>query len=279
LKPYNLNLFLDSGAYGAASKNFVINIQEYISFIKENLDKIAIYANLDVIGDAEATLINQKIMEEAGLSPIPCYHYGEDIKYLEYYLSYPYIALGGVAGRMMTPQELMNWLDILFRGHICDKQGYPKMKVHGFGITSHQIMFRYPWYSVDSTAWLQYSAFGSILVPQFRNENYDYSLPPWRVFVSVESPHQRESGKHFETFPLQEQKFISDYVKKIGVDWGETEGKLYEEIKVIKRGVTNHHEKRERVNLIYYQNLVKTFPKWPWSLKIGKFKRQEGFFG
>lgn len=140
-----VNLFLDSGAFSAFTKGVTIDIQEYISFIKENQDVIETYANLDVIGDPVGTLDNQKIMEEAGLNPLPCFHYGEDLAYLKHYLSkYDYLALGGMVP--ISTNDLIPWLDTLFGDYICDKQGLPKIKIHGFGLTSLKLMLRYPWY-------------------------------------------------------------------------------------------------------------------------------------
>ena len=88
-----ISVFLDSGAYSALTKGAKIDIQDYIKFIKENLSVLDLYANLDVIYNAEATLANQQIMEKEGLSPIPCYHAGEDFSYLQYYIkNYDYIS-------------------------------------------------------------------------------------------------------------------------------------------------------------------------------------------
>lgn len=141
----NLSLFIDSGAFSAMSQGEKIDISKYIKFIKRYEKYIDIYANLDVIGDAEKTLQNQKTMEKAGLRPLPCYHFKEDIKYFEYYLSnYDYIALGGMVG--IRREILSIWLDNLFGNYICDKEGMPKVKVHGFGMTSLKLMIRYPWY-------------------------------------------------------------------------------------------------------------------------------------
>ena len=81
-------LFVDSGAYSAHKRGVSIDIQEYIAYLQDNKDYIDVYANLDVIGDPEATLENQKIMEEAGLSPLPCFHMGEDWKYLHLYVEH-----------------------------------------------------------------------------------------------------------------------------------------------------------------------------------------------
>jgi hypothetical protein len=145
VKMNKVNLFLDSGAFSAFTKGATIDIQEYIAFIKENLDVIETYANLDVIGDPAGTLNNQKIMEASGLKPLPCFHYGEDIDYLEYYLSkYDYLALGGMVP--ISTGDLIPWLDSLFGEYICGPDGMPRIKIHGFGLTSLKLMMRYPWY-------------------------------------------------------------------------------------------------------------------------------------
>jgi len=138
-----------------------IDIHEYIKFIKENKDIISVYANLDVIGiggkqpnrlTAEKTLENQRIMEKAGLNPLPCFHFGEPVEFLQYYVkNYDYLAMG-VAGN--TGTKLIPWLDECFSKYICDNKGFPKVKVHGFAVTSLQLMLRYPWFSVDSTSWV-----------------------------------------------------------------------------------------------------------------------------
>jgi hypothetical protein len=129
----NISFFLDSGAFSAWSKGIKINIQDYIKFIKDNKDYIDIYAILDDIKDPKITLQNQKIMEESGLNPLPCYHYGEDIKYLKYYIeNYDYIAIGGMVP--ISNKDLIIWLDNIFSKYICDFNGYPKIKIHGFGL-------------------------------------------------------------------------------------------------------------------------------------------------
>ena len=169
-----VSLFLDSGAYSAFTKGISIDIQEYIKFIKENIEYLTIYANLDCIGDAEASLKNQKIMEEAGLHPIPCYHMNEEEKYLRYYLdNYEYIALGGMVGA--SKKDLGPWLDWCW-DKICTAPSYlPTHKVHAFGMTSHDLMVRYPWYSVDSTSWVMTGRFGAVYVPKKKSGRYDYS--------------------------------------------------------------------------------------------------------
>ena len=140
-----VNLFLDSGAFSAFTQGVEIDIYEYCSFIKKNKKYIETYAVLDVIGSAEKTWENQRIMEKAGLSPLPCFHFGEDIKWLKKYVKkYDYMALGGMVP--ISSKDLKVWLDDLYSNHLCDKDGMPKIKVHGFGMTSLSLMLRFPWY-------------------------------------------------------------------------------------------------------------------------------------
>lgn len=146
--------FLDSGAFSAFTQQAEINIDEYIQFCLDN--NITNYAVLDKIGDAEGTLANQKYMENKGAKPIPCFHYGEEWKYLDLYCkNYDYVALGGMVP--ITTAKLKNWLDVVFTK-------YPNHKFHGFGLTVLSLMSRYPWYSVDSTTYLQGTKTASIYV-------------------------------------------------------------------------------------------------------------------
>jgi hypothetical protein len=304
-----VSLFLDSGAFSAFSKGVDININEYISFIKDNEDYLEVYANLDVIGDAEATLKNQRIMEKKGLKPLPCFHYGDDIKYLKLYMQeHNYIALGGMVP--ISTKNLILWLDEIF-SYICDDKGIPKVKVHGFGLTSFDLMFRYPWYSIDSTSWVMTGRFGSVLIPRFKNREYIYNEPPWKVTVSNQSPDVREQGKHISTFAPMEKDIIIDYLKSKGIKLGKSEykkedkknyklkkgerwagdieldlqqGEDYKQQQgdslvetIIEAGVCNDYRLRDEVNIVYYLDLEKHFPKWPWAFKLNQKESSKGF--
>ena len=194
-KTMKTELFIDSGAFSAFTQNVQIDIQDYIRFIKEHKHLISLYANLDVIGDAEATWQNQKIMEDAGLDPLPCFHYGEPEKYLVRYLDkYDYVALGGVATKVKQGDVVSRWLDMVFGTYVCDASGMTKHKIHGFGITSLRLLLRYPWYSVDSTSWVVNSRMGALYVPVLRNGKWMYDDRPWKVNVSSRSPSVKDAG-------------------------------------------------------------------------------------
>jgi hypothetical protein len=302
-----VELFLDSGAFSAWTQGVAIDIQEYIQFIKDNLGVIEVYANLDVIGlggkqpnklTAEKTLENQKIMEKAGLKPIPCFHFGEPLSFLEYYVKhYDYLALG-VAGN--SGMKLLPWLDECFAKYICDSDGMPKIKIHGFAVTSLRIMIRYPWYSVDSTSWVVTGRMGSIFVPRLKNGKWTYDETSWKISVSNKSPNQKEAGQHITTMSRMEQKIILDYITEKGYKLGKSEYKMvdpgYElaenekwfdkkptdkkaqrEVEIIvESGISNRYQLRDEMNILYFLDLEKSRPAWPWAFKTDE--TQKGFF-
>lgn len=300
-----VDLFLDSGAFSAWTQKTSINIDEYIQFIKDNQGMIEVYANLDVIGiggkqpnelTAKATLENQKIMEKAGLKPMPCFHFGEPMKYLDYYVkNYDYIALG-VAGNSGT--KLIPWLNVCFSEHICDDEGMPKIKIHGFAVTSLKLMMMYPWYSVDSTSWVVTGRMGSIFIPPFKNGDWAYDVNPFKIAVSSRSPGIKDAGKHIESVSKSEKAFYLDYITEKGYKLGKSEFKKVKqdylllenerwnepkskndlrEVEVIMEvGISNRYQLRDEMNIIYFLDLEKNSKPWPWPFKMKGV--QDGLF-
>lgn len=273
-----ISLFIDSGAFSAFTQKISIDITEYIKFLKDNQHVIDIYANLDVIGDAEATYQNQLIMEKAGLTPIPTFHMNEDFKYLELYINkYNYIALGGMAKVNRSNKTILyKWLDKCF-SLICDEQGYPKVKVHGFAATSISIMVRYPWYSVDSTSWILASRYGIIYIPK---ENILSNV--YKIGISNQSPMKEIKGRHFSNLsPQLRDKILSkieekgyqvgkSHFKEVSIDYklekneinaGKTaKGKRIEIIEEL--GLSNNYKERDKWNVQYFRELQDSFPPY-----------------
>lgn len=187
-------IFLDSGAYTAMTKGTVITLDEYCSYVKKHTDFIEVPAVLDAIGSAEETFKNQQEMERRGIRALPCFHYGEPEHYLEHYVAnYDYISLGGMVP--IETKQLLLWLDRIWKDYLIDKDGKAKIKVHGFGLTTEILMRRYPWYSVDSTSWVQLASRGLIYLPGYGG-----------VSVSKYSPARKVFGDHYDNMapPLQE---------------------------------------------------------------------------
>lgn len=293
MKKEKLSLFIDSGAFSAFSQGVEIDIQEYIAFIKKYKKLITVYANLDVIGDPKATWKNQQIMEKAGLHPMPVFHSGEPFKWLERYIErYDYVAIGGLASKRFSYKDMVSYLDRCFE-IICNTPDHmPRVKIHGFGMTSLRLLRRYPWYSVDSTSWVVTGRVGAIYVPKFKDGKWDYMIDPWKVAVSDRSPTSRDKGRHFKTFEPMEREVILNYLKEQGYIIGLSQFRIEDdnykpeenerwhgkpdngkrEIElVVQPGLCNDYKLRDELNIKYFLEMEKSFPEWPYP-----FERKHG---
>lgn len=203
-------VFLDSGAFSAFTLGVDIDLPTYCNYINRNRDLWRVEDGammcsvLDGIGDPLKTYQNQLAMEALGAPPLPCFHYGEDERYLEYYVkNYDYITIGGMVGKPSA--QLARWLDRIWEKYMVDHTGKPRLKVHAFGITAIPIMERYPWYSVDSSSWIQSAAFGSIITPEWGP-----------LSVSSKSPSRHDAGQHATTLSAVEQDFVFQTLENQG---------------------------------------------------------------
>lgn len=150
-----VQVFADSGAYSAGMQGVDIDIVDYARWLKQWAHHFETFVNLDVVhytardpeADARDTLVNQRRMEdELGIRPVPVFHGGEPLEYLERYCAeYPYVAIGGMVG---APAVVLRWLVRCFE--IGREHG---AVFHGFGQTKHKIITKLPFYSVDSSSW------------------------------------------------------------------------------------------------------------------------------
>jgi len=151
------DVFADSGGFSAMTQGAQIDVNEYAAWIKRYKHLFNTYANLDVIGNAGATLDNQHRLEDLGVEPIPVFHVNEDWTQLESYIEqYPYIALGGMVPYMRYTKKIMPWIIKAF------KLAGDKSVFHGFGATSWEVIKNLPWYSVDSSSWGAGFRFGRV---------------------------------------------------------------------------------------------------------------------
>jgi len=206
-------IFLDSGAFSAFTLGVDIDLPGYCNYIQTNADiikvedGIVLASVLDGIGDPQETYENQLAMEALGVRPLPCFHAGEDERYLEWYVkNYDYITLGGMVGA--STKQLMIWLDRMWDKYLTDGSGNPRLKVHGFGITSIPIMDQYPWWSCDSSSWIQSAAFGSVITP-------DHGA----LSVSAKSPSRHDAGQHVSTLTSMENQKVCNMFHAQGFDY------------------------------------------------------------
>lgn len=296
-----MKIILDSGAFSAWMKQTEINIADYAKFCLERLDQVDYIVNLDVIpgkyGDknpseqeleraASEGYFNYNLLYSYGIPReklIHVFHQGERFFHLdEMVKEMDYIGLSPANDRTTT--EKIEWLDMCM-DHVCDSNGIPKLKFHGFGVTSMPIMFRYPFFSVDSTSWVQFGKYGMVLFPKRKQGKYRYDLPPYTIKVSSRSPTKMKADKHIDTMNEIERNYFISYIEEkgfqLGVSFLEPRNKVIrgilkdDEIWVNKdtveivrvKGLSNSGVMRDKWNLLHFLFVEQSMPKWPWAFK------------
>lgn len=206
------SIFLDSGAFSMFTQNIKVDLGEYAGYIKKNQDIIHIASNLDEIGRGkeQQTWNNQKMLEKMGAKIQPVHHARDDDKWILKYLAegYDYIFLGGMVPE--TSKYLREWLDHMFGKYLTRKDGTAKVKIHGFGLTTTDLMRRYPWHSVDSTSWVLAGRFGNIYL--------DLPHGDTKMYISDQSPARHDWDRHYDTLSPIVKGSIDEFVKQHGYD-------------------------------------------------------------
>lgn len=299
------NLMVDSGAFSVWKSGASVNLDEYISFCLRYKNDLQVIVALDVIPgcisdkDTPPKEVIQKACEEgwenylkmlsAGLPKskvIPVFHQLDGWEWLQRYLDFgsPYIGLSPRKNGIGARAYNRIWLDHCMK-YVCDKDGNPKVKLHGFGITNMTFLYRYPWYSCDSIAWKIMGMFGKIMVPYIQADGTWNFLRRQRLFIfsTKKGAHSKVKGKHYDHLPLSVQKNLEDYIHSIGLEMGEsrfreeplhykcnrTHENVFEnhsdhlviEEKIIK-GVRNDTDERNKANLYFFERVQSQLP-WP----------------
>lgn len=294
---------------------FYMYMDGYVEFVKEFEVAIDNCANVDVIPTtrkdtqvcAELSYRNLKYLEEKGITPVPVVHFRTDMFWLKKYIKedYNFIGLGGLVGSASLP-ECWQWLTRCFEV-VCDTEDKkPCAKIHGFGVTSHELLLMFPWYSVDSTTWAKNGGFGQMIIPRWsekRNEfvftphqlgipctreNIRKCVHPWQISMSEESPKQKQrGGPHYRSLRPMDRDIVHKWLDFVGVTvenpWDDKnkmnfENKEgmdgYEKREKIGTGVDTNHNYRRISNLRFYEELRKNMPPYPWSFHT---TRPKGF--
>jgi len=207
---YKLDLFLDSGAFTAFEKDEDIDVEDYAAYVRNVQHRFTVCSSLDVIGDAQKSYDNCGALESSGCKVVPVFHAREDVRWLVRYLDegYDYICIGG-----MVPESARwrrAWLDWLYAEYLTNRDGTPRVKLHGFGLTSPPLMFRYPWYSVDSTSWMQVGMYGAC----------DFNTPRGlrKIYFSSESPQAKKlDSEHYRNLHPLDRQDVDSRLARFGV--------------------------------------------------------------
>lgn len=155
-------VFADSGAFSAWRSGTDSDASDYALWLDRWHGQFVAYANLDVIGDPDATWENQRRLETVGFKPLPVFHTGASFDWLARYLDlgYEYIALGGMVPYLANGRirPLARWLVRCFR------MADGRARFHGFGATNWQLIKDFPFRSTDSTTWMAGTRYGAQLL-------------------------------------------------------------------------------------------------------------------
>lgn len=271
------------------SKEFWQYVDDYAEFLKTYKDICNVYVSMDAIYDPKTSYESFIYLREThGLNPLPVYHYAEPIEWLKKYMEVTdYIGISGL-GQGINKKDYIQWADRVFDLVCSGPNHLPMYKIHGFALTSTELIHRWPWWSVDSSSWVQFSQFGKILIPKMVGNKISHKVKPYEIFVSTRSPAISRDEEHFETLSNMEQKHILDYLHSLGINYGKSHFKMVDasykceenekpwgkpengkrKIEVIDEyGVSNRHEFRDMVNFQFYADLEKSVTPWPWPWK------------
>jgi hypothetical protein len=262
---------LDCGAFSAWRRGECIDLADYIEFVKRYEHILDSYVSLDVIpgslGRAPGSLkrprtlaevkvsgaqsyANLQAMKAAGLSPIPTFHQGEEIVWLEKMLhdGEPYLGISPAKNMPWYVQQ--EWLDRIFA--MCtDRAGNALVKIHGFGIASVDFLKRYPFFSCDTAGWATAAGWGKIYVPSYVNGSPNYLCRPTLVTVSEQSEKKPPKAKYNRDRQLlnlrpEEQTNVEHFITEAELTLAE---------------VKRNPAARARALAFYYQQLFAALPE------------------
>lgn len=235
--PTNGKLLIDSGAHSAHTKGITLDLEEYIGFVNENIDKFTLYVQVDKIPGVyrmpktakdwlEAPQLsweNYLYMREKSKDPsklVPVFHQGEDLKWLRNMLDYtfsdgshiPYIGLsprGDVSLKAKYDFSAECFATI-------QNSSNPNVKTHAFGATSLEMLERLPYTSADSTTWVLVSAFGQVWMPNCIDG--DINGVGIKLGVSEENRSHPTATQTYWEQPSKIKKKLDDYFESIGTN-------------------------------------------------------------
>ena len=235
--PTNGKLLIDSGAHSAHTKGVKLDLEEYIDFVNENIEKMTLYVQVDKIpGQYRKPKTAQDWLEAPKLSwenylymrsrskdpskLVPVFHQGEDLKWLRNLCDYtfedgshiPYIGLSPRGD--VSLQSKYDFCAECFG--VIQHSSNPNVMTHAFGATSLEMLERLPFTSADSTTWVLVSAFGQVWMPQsIFGEGEGVGI---KLGVSKENiSHPTATQTYWEQSP-EIKKRLDDYFESIGTN-------------------------------------------------------------
>jgi len=234
-------MLLDSGVFSTWTLGHEVDLDAYSEYCKKGLEDNAFNAvvGVDVIpGEYGRVPTKEEVLasaakgwdnflclvEEKGLPAdkvVHVFHQGEDFAWLEKLMAYHdkqlaegkeglYIGLSPANDR--TTKQKILWLEQVMP-YVTNPDGSARVKWHGFGVTSFDILRRYPWFTADSTSWMRPGAYGQIRVPLPGKRYIDSKLQ-----VSVTAGCGiTQASRHYGSLSDKEKVAVHDYLEQLGL--------------------------------------------------------------
>lgn len=220
------SLFLDSGGFVARLKNKPIDVRKYALYAHQHRSKLTVAANLDT-NSIDESQRNFGLLAGT-LRPKPVLQVYHPTEFSDPSLrgmlkdfcdEHDYIAIGGVAGARLKADEVERYLDYVF------SVTQDRTKVHGFGITKMSLLKKYPFYSVDSTTWINGGMYGEVFefdgmtVEKHKSVgSISKNKEPALTHVGQLAHYKRRMIMNAEAF-LGFEKFITELWTARGITW------------------------------------------------------------
>lgn len=269
----NQRIFLDSGAFTMFTKGVNVDLKQYADFIQKYDRLIEIASSLDAIGRgeeyAQKSYDNFKTLLSYGAKVQPVHHARDPDHWLQRYIDegHDYIFLGGMVAESSV--FLREWLDHIWEKFLTNPDGTPKVKIHGFGLTTLDLMLRYPWYSVDSTSWVLKSRYGMIFL------DLDEGIDNIYTGISFSNKSMRkfdDGGWHYSQLKRAEQLRIDarlielDEIRKRAANYDPETEKWLEERTGVPQGYNaaafaEMYGWRDHFNIRFFDRIQQYGPK------------------
>lgn len=158
---HNASLKLSARKAQAQAKSYRAMVDDYAMSYAEWVKThgpFDFYVNFDYVVEAPVVYDMLHCLQGYGIRPIPVYHGDASIDWLRRYVDegHRLVGIGWSSAAIGRPAR-RRYYDQVF--NFGEKRG---LSFHGFACTGADA-FAYPWYSVDSTSWLQAAALGRLL--------------------------------------------------------------------------------------------------------------------
>lgn len=182
-------------------------IKRYMNYCRKNEKSWDFYVNFDYIKDSPTIYAMQTRFEKSGLHPTPIYHGDSSMDWFKRYIDEGHKLIG-----IATVPKLRKW-NMLRRylDRVHDLAAKHGVGLHGFAMTAPALILQYPWWSVDSSTWLQMAMYGKI-----------YGVDPKYHTITSVHVSNRASGEdqRIENMPKAVQALIKRQVEENGFDFG-----------------------------------------------------------